>query len=109
MDVERMQRLIDRGDRPEIMNDIALGYLDGAVLRDPVAAEAWLMKAIEAGDPRESPRAMAVLARRILGRGEILTDEDYLDIRSRAETAGEAEGELLDALLELASDRQKRL
>lgn len=107
MDVTAMQALIDRGSHPKDMTAIALAYLDGAVLRDPVAAEAWLMRAIEAEDPLESPKAMAVLASRILGKGEPLPDQDYLDILRQARTAQGQERETLLALLDLGSERQK--
>lgn len=109
MDIETMQLLIDRGSDPKTMLAIAKGYLDGAVLRDTVAAEAWLMRAIEAEDPLESPKAMAVLASEILGKGEILSDQDYLDIRRRTQTAVGQERETLLGLLELGSERQKKL
>lgn len=98
MNLSTMQALIDHCDSPADMIGIAQAYLNGAVLRDTVAAEAWLMKAIEAEDPVESPRAMAVLAKSILRR-PMLTREDAEDIRRRAETAqGEQRQQLLDLL-----------
>ncbi len=98
MDILSMQTMIDTGDTPAAMTAIAKAYLNGAVLRDTVAAEAWLMKAIEAGDPLESPRAMAVLAQSILHR-PMLTLEDAEDIRRRAQTAqGEQRRQLLELL-----------
>lgn len=109
MDIETMQLLIDRGNDPKAMLTIARGYLDGAVLRDKVAAEAWLMRAIEAEDPLESPKAMALLASEILGKGEILSDLDYLDIRRRSQAAVGQEREALLGLLELGSERQKNV
>ena len=109
MDIAAMQQLIDGCGDPKTMLAIAQGYLDGAVLRDPVAAEAWLMRAVEAEDPLESPKAMAVLASSILGKGETLSDEDYLDIRRRAHSAVGQEQEILLGLLDIGSDRQKNL
>lgn len=109
MDIKAMQLLIDSCSDPKTMLTIAEGYLEGAVLRDAVAAEAWLMRAIEAEDPLESPKAMAVLASKVLRKGEILPDQDYLDIRRRAQTAVGQEREALLGLLELGSERQKRL
>lgn len=98
MNLSTMQALIDRCNSPADMIGIAQAYLNGAVLRDTVAAEAWLMKAIGAEDPVESPRAMAVLAKSILRR-PMLTREDAEDIRRRAETAqGEQRQQLLDLL-----------
>lgn len=109
MDIEAMQLLIDSGGDPKTMLAIAEGYLEGAVLRDTVAAEAWLMRAVEAEDPLESPRAMAMLASRILGKEEVFPDSEYLSLRRRAETAVGQERISLLALLELGSDRQKKL
>ncbi len=98
MDILSMQTMIDTGNTPAAMTAIAEAYLNGAVLRDTVAAEAWLMKAIEAEDPLESPRAMAVLAKSILHR-PMLTREDAEDIRCRAQTAqGEQQRQLLEML-----------
>ena len=108
MDIETMQLLIDGGSDPKAMLAIAQGYLNGTVLRDKVAAEAWLMRAIEAEDPLESPKAMALLATRILGKGEILSDQDYLDICRRSRTAVGQERKALLGLLELGSERQKK-
>jgi len=106
MDSLSMQALIDTCDTPADMIGIAQAYLNGAVLRDKVAAEAWLMKAIEAEDPAESPRAMAVLARSILHR-PMLTREDAEDIRRQARTAqGEQRQQLLD-LLALNEETEK--
>lgn len=109
MDIETMQLLIDRGSDPKTMLAIAQGYLEGAVLRDKVAAEAWLMRAIEWEDPLESPKAMAMLGSKVLGKGEILSDQDYLDIRRRSWTAMGQEREVLLGLLELGSERQKNI
>lgn len=106
MNISTMQAMIDTCDSPADMTGIAEAYLNGAVLRDTVAAEAWLMKAIEAEDPAASPRAMAVLARSILHR-PLLTREDAEDIRRQAETAqGEQRQQLLD-LLALNSETEK--
>lgn len=107
MDAEMMQRLIDSPDDPKAMVAVAKGYLDGAVLRDPVAAEAWLMRAIEADHPVQSPRAMGLLARRILGRERVLSDGDVKDIRTRLCTAGGKERKELESLLALATSEQK--
>lgn len=109
MDIETMQLLIDGCNDPKAMLTIARGYLDGTVLRDKVAAEAWLMRAIGTEDPLESPKAMALLASRILGKGEILSDQDYLDIRRQSRTAVGQEREVLVGLLELGSERQKNV
>ncbi len=106
MNLSTMQEMIDRCATPAEMTAIAEAYLDGAVLRDTVAAEAWLMKAIEAEDPAESPRAMAVLAKSILHR-PMLTQEDAEDIRRRAETATGAQRQPLLDLLDLNDETEK--
>lgn len=109
MEREKLQLLIMRGEEPEIMLTIAKSYLDGDVVFDTVAAEGWLMKAIEADDPVVSPKAMAMLATRILGKKEILTDTDYQDIRNRVETASGEERKELETLLKLVGNEQNIL
>ena len=88
---------------------VARGYLDGAVLHDTVAAEAWLLRAIAREEPPDSARAMALLARRILGVAEPLSDADYLAIRRRLPSAVGREREELEELLRLGSRRQQDL
>lgn len=107
MDIPKMQQRIDAAESAAAMIAVAEGYLDGEVLRDPVAAEAWLMRAIETEDPVQAPKAMAVLAARILKKEEVLSDSDYQDIRRRFQTAAGQEREALLALLALGSQRQK--
>lgn len=109
MDITQMQRRIDAAKSAAAMIYVAEGYLDGEVLRDPVAAEAWLMRAIETEDPLEAPKAMAVLAARILKKEEALSDLDYQDIFGRVQTADTQERETLLALLALGSRRQKNI
>lgn len=109
MDIIQMQRHIDTAKSAAAMIAVAEAYLDGEVLCDPVAAEAWLMRAIGTEDPVQAPNAMGLLAVRILRKEEVLSDSDYQDIRRRAQTAGDQEREVLLGLLELGSERQKRL
>lgn len=109
MDITQMQRRIDAAKSAAAMICVAEAYLDGEVLRDPVAAEAWLMRAIETEDPLEAPKAMAVLAARILKKEEVLSDLDYQDILGRVQTADTQERETLLALLALGSRRQKNI
>lgn len=106
MNIIQMQQRIDTAQSVADSIAVAQAYLDGAVLRDTVAAEAWLMCAIEMEDPLESTRAMGILAERILGK-EPLSEQDCRDIRVDAETARGREREALLALLELASQGQK--
>lgn len=70
------------------------------------------MCAIETEDSLEAPKAMSILAGRILKKKEILSDSDYQDILSRVQTADDQEREALLALLallKLGSQRQKNL
>lgn len=105
--IDQMQRQIDRAAAPEQMLAVAKAYLIGQVLRDMVAAEAWLMRVIEMEDAQTASEAMGLLAREILGRTEVLSDQDYLDILARVETASDSERQELLALLELGTQRQK--
>lgn len=109
MDRKTMQQMINSPDTPEKMLTIAKSYLNGSVLLDPIAAEGWLMKTIEANDPVHSPRAMALLAMKVLGQETILSDEDYLDIQQRSKLAKGREKQELMELLSLGTRTQKSL
>lgn len=109
MDIAQMQRRIDGAVRAADMIAVARGYLDGAVLHDTVAAEAWLLRAIAREEPPDSARAMAVLAQEVLGVAEPLSDADFLAIRRRLPSAVGREREELEALLRLGSKRQQDL
>ena len=101
MNRETLQKRIDNCCTPEDMTFIALAYLDGTVLRDPVAAESWLQRAIDSDDPVWSPAAMGILARRILGKEQLFSPGELLALRDRASRASGREKEELDRLLEL--------
>lgn len=101
MNQAELQKRIDNCSTPEDMTQIAQAYLDGTVLRDPVAAESWLLRAIDADDPVWSPRAMGILARRILGKEQIFGPGEIRELKRRAAQAVDRERVELEALLEL--------
>ena len=101
MNPAELQKRIDSCTTPEDMTFIALAYLDGAVLRDPVAAESWLLRAIDGDDPVWSPAAMGILARRILGKEQLFSPGELRALRRRAEQAADREKVELEALLDL--------
>ena len=101
MNLAELQKRIDTCRTPEDMTAIAQAYLDGTVLRDPVAAESWLQRAIDTGDPVWSPAAMGILARRILGKEQLYSPEELLALTVRAARAVGTEKLELDSLLEL--------
>lgn len=109
MERKILQQRIDGCSGAAEMIEIALAYLDGAVLRDAVAAEAWLNRAIETEEPIHSARAMGILVTRVMGREQVYSDEEYLELRRRAEAAVESEKAELDALLSFATEKQKKL
>lgn len=103
MTKEELQERIDRNNTsPENMRRIAESYLKGDVVRDLVAAEAWLMKVIEQEDMEESPLAMALLIKEVMGREQVMTEQEYLEIKKDIETAEGLEKERLENLLEIA-------
>lgn len=102
MEQKEMQRLID-GAEPAAMLRVARAYLDGDILRDNVAAEAWLLRAVDAGEPVTAAKAMGVLARELWQIDEPLSDVDVRDLRRAAQEQGASQE--LRALLELASER----
>lgn len=108
MNTAQLQRAIDQ-DTPPAMISVAQSYLRGDILRDPVAAEAWLLRAVAAEDALISPRAMGLLATKLWQIKEPLSDADYLQMRRRVKDARGAERQTLLELLKLASERQKNI
>ncbi len=96
---EELQERIDRARSPAEMLTIGEAYLRGEILLDKVAADAWLSRAVEAEDPAVSPRAMALIAKEILGKKRFLSPEDERDIRTALPTVNTDEKEALEALL----------
>lgn len=79
---EEIQREIDKSEKtPEEMRRIAESYLNGDVLRDNVAAEAWLNKVIATGDHKDSMIAMILLAKKILGKKKAVSEKDLKELR----------------------------
>lgn len=107
---DELQELIDQaGQRAEYMRRIAESYLRGDVLTDTVAAEGWLRKVIETEDAREAPIAMELYAKQILKKEQVLSDQDYLQIKKEHEMAKGEKKEELEILLNLATETQKGL
>jgi len=101
MNGTELQHQIDACMTAEDMVAIARQYLEGTVIRDPVAAHAWLMRAMEADDPVWSARAMGILAREILGVNQVIPKAEAETLRALAEHAEGKEKRELDALLAL--------
>jgi len=97
-----LQSLIDHADSAAEMLRIGRAYLEGRVLYDRVAAEAWLLKAVETEDPLLSPQAMYLLAEQIL-KVPVLTDADRQDIAADLKTAAADKKPALNALLKRAN------
>ena len=97
MNQKELQKRIDKPDHtPEDMRKIAEAYLRGDVLRDLVAAEGWLMKAIESEDGKESLVAMILLAKEILKKEHAISEADQADMeKSFAEGTEEEQEKLL--------------
>lgn len=106
MDIRQLQALIDKADSAEEMVTVGRAYMNGYPLSDPVAAEAWLLRAVALEDPVWSVRAMGFLAK-LLGQAEVLSDEDLSEILSELPTAQGQHRVTLLELLKLSSKRQK--
>lgn len=105
MTEEQLQYLIAKGEHtPEEMCAIGESYLHGDVLRDPVAAQAWLMQAAESGENCAAVRAMELLARELWQVDEVLPGADWEAIRRDAQNAKGERAEYLHALLALKKD-----
>ena len=105
---KELQIMIDQADhRPDYMRRIGESYLRGDILKDKVAAESWLIKAIETEDKKEALLAMELYVKKILEKEQILSDRDYLQIREKYKFAtGEKKSEL-EMLLNFATLKQK--
>lgn len=107
---DELQKMIDQSDHnAEYMRKIGESYLRGEVLRDLVAAECWLNKAVEMEDEKESVIAMALIARNILGKDQVFSDGDYLHMKKEYETAEGEKKKELELFLSFATDKQKGL
>ena len=105
---DELQKMIEQADRrPEYMRRIGESYIRGDVLKDEVAAESWLMKAIETEDAKEALLAMELYVKEILKKEQVLSDKDYIKIKEEYESAtGEKRAEL-ETLLDFATLKQK--
>lgn len=109
MDQKELQELIGRArGEPAAMLRVGISYLEGEVLCDAVAAEAWLWKAAQCGNRPEAAEAMALLGRRIWHREQIIPEEDCRQIRKEWERAEGEEKEYLEALLKAAGPDKGR-
>ena len=95
----RLQKLIDEADgNQKAMLEIGKWYLEGVVVKDWTAAEAWLTRAMEMEENVLSVQAMELFIRTIEGKAQILTDEDYIEIKRRLSSAPVQEREYLQEL-----------
>lgn len=79
---EQLQKQIDKANHTaREMRLIGESYLKGDVIKDKVAADAWLMKVVEMEEPVESALAMIVIAKEILGVEEVISEKDYEDMK----------------------------
>lgn len=108
MTKNELQKLIDyEGKNPADMRKIGVSYLKGDVLRDHVAAEGWLMKVIEAEDEVESVLAMELIARELLGKEQVISDQDYVAMKRELEKSGK--NKQLELLMSFATENQRKL
>lgn len=107
---EKLQKIIDQPEKKaKEMRQIGQSYLRGDVLKDEVAAEGWLMKVIESEDSVESPFAMTLIAKEILKKEQVFSNEDYLQMKEELQTAEGEKREVLEYILSFATEKQKGL
>lgn len=107
---EELQKMIDQTDKKaKEMRKIGQSYLRGDVLKDEVAAEGWLMKAIETEDRKEASIAMAIYVKEILKKEQILSNEDYIQIKEECQLATGEKKDELETLLNFATLKQKEI
>ena len=79
---EEFQIQIDKENKtPEELRIIAESYLEGKIVKDLVAAEAWFQKVIETGDNKDSMIAMILLAKKIWGKEIVISEKDFADMK----------------------------
>ena len=89
---EQLQKQIDKANHSaKEMRLIGEAYLRGDVIRDKVAAEGWLMKAVEMEEPVESALAMILIGREILGVEEIISERDFIDMQKEMKVSEKKE------------------
>ena len=108
MTAHRLQTLIRNAEKPPDMMAVAKAYLGQGPVKDPVAAEAWLMRIMEKNDPEYAPRAMVLLAQEILHSDVIFTDADIESFRQNLVHAANDEKRELEILLSLADITKNR-
>lgn len=105
----RIQQMIDHSENHQrMMLEIGKWYLEGTVLKDFTAAEAWLTRAMNMEENALSVQAMELIGHRITGKVQILTDEDYRTIQKRLSDAPEEESEYLRALEKLGREERRK-
>lgn len=93
MTIKELQEKIDTaGKDPQRNLEVAQSYLEGTVLRDPVAAEAWLQRVLELdeGESLEAVEAMRLLGTEVWKKETVLTDADYEQIFQELQTMQQA-------------------
>lgn len=101
--------MIDRSVKDQrLMLEIGKAYLEGTVLKDLTAAEAWLTRAMCEEENALAVEAMELIGHHIAGKEQILTDEDYKNIREKLSDAAEGEYEYLRALESLGRKERQR-
>ena len=105
--ISHLQDMIDHSDNDQKqMLEIGKSYLNGVVLKDLTAAEAWLTKAMNVEENALAVQAMELIGYHIAGREQILTDEDYQMILEKFSDPGEMDNEYLKALRNLGWDER---
>ena len=104
---EQLQDKINRAGTPQDMLEIAGSYLDGTVIQDKTAAQAWLMRVLDAGECMEAVKAMEILAKEIWKIEKVLTDKDYFQICQELKSAAGDRKEYLEALEKLGTKEQR--
>lgn len=106
--ISHLQDMINHSDNDQKqMLEIGKSYLNGVVLRDLTAAEAWLTKAMHMEENALAVQAMELIGHHIAGREQILTDEDYQLILGQFSDPGGMDNEYWKALRNLG--REERL
>lgn len=92
--IEQSSKTRDAGEKSaERMLQIGESYLRGDVLKDPVAAQAWLERVLEQGEIPQAVTAMELIGREVLHQKMILSELDYIAVCKELEERRHGQGE----------------
>jgi hypothetical protein len=106
MEQAELQKLISKENhsQQEALH-IGESYLHGEVLKDLVAAEAWLLRVLDMGETEATVRAMELLQQEVWKEKSTLEKQDIQTIQQELTSAEGERKRYLEALLKMISQK----